>query len=1256
MNYPSMRIEGAILSPDIVERLEDAPGQKPVDFGFDSTIKVKDEIVRAWADAQDYWRIYQRKLESIKADSPATTETRQQWIVPFLSLLGYQLEYQSRGVELNGKLYAISHRVVNQGHTPVHVIGCNEPAGLDRKPERAVLRMSAHAMLQEYLNLQDELYGIVTNGRSLRLLRDSSRLVKLTYLEFDLDRIFTDGLFADFAVLFRLLHASRLPATPESSAESLIERYHQDSLDSGARIRDGLSYAVEHAIRNFANGFLSHPENNELRELVASDQLKPDKYYQQLLRLIYRLLFLMVIEERDLVYPKEASASRRSTYDKYYSLRRLRNLSEKRYLADRRRHDHWQSLLSTFQLFEADGPGDKLGIAPLAGDLFDPNAIGILNRCTLGNDTLLESLRLLSLYSHPDTGHLIRVNYGALNVEEFGSVYEGLLEYIPVFITVGARTEFSFERGDDTTGSHYTPDDFVQPLIKHSLDYLISDRLKEKNPERALLSLRVADISCGSGHILLAAARRIATQLASVRTGEEQPSPSAFRIAVRDVIRECIYGVDLNPLAVELCKVALWLEAHIPGLPLNFLDHHIKRGNAIVGYARREDVDYGVPDEAFAKQPDDDKDLGATFRKKNKDERKAKKQAKLNLSPAIKKQLDSIIPEWRELSALPEKTPEEVEEKKRRFHKFTHEKAPWLLGNIAGIPIAQFFLRKTHQTKSQIITDSEFQDYWSGRRHPQGQGIAAATAIAHDRCFFNWFLEFPDIIEQGGFDCLLGNPPYMKGRAISGTHGDSLFKWITYCFHPSGGLADLVVYFLRRCVQIKRSGGFIALIATNTISEGDSRKFGLSYLQENNYKLCYARKSVKWPGKHANLHVSLVSLTDSDTKTRYFIHDTEVKEISPYLTQDVEPDPVKLAANSNRAFAGSVLIGQFELEHMEGESLLADNINKDIVKPYLIGDDVNNRPDHSASRYVIDFKGRGLDESRKWPELISLIEQRVKPSRDKSKQKDYREKWWLFARNAKKLYDLLEQQRFCLVATKTTKHISFVRIEPNNIVLDQSLTVIVEGSWEIFAVLQSTFHDAWARRFGTTHETRARYNNTDCFEKYPFPLFDNKGVVNTIVHIGETYHEHRRKLLLNMNLGLTKAYNLFHTPDLTPGLISKAIKQDETSSTTALEGLRLLRNLHTDLDLSVLEAYGWHQPSKQGPAIDLQHDFYEVDYLPENDRIRYTISPGARKEVLCRLLALNHERAKAEGTETKAARKKSSKKSKKQDINQQELL
>lgn len=961
MNYPSIRIEGAILSPDILDRLEEALGQRPADFGLEGSAKVKDEIARAWADAQDYWRIFQRKLETLRAESPATTETRNLWITPLLGLLGYQLEYQAKGVELNGKIYPISHRITNRGHTPVHIIGYQEQAGLDRKPERTHIgtpRMSAHALVQEYLNLHDELYGLVTNGRVLRLLRDSSRLIKLSYLEFDLDRIFNDGLFADFAVLYRLLHVTRLPASVETAAECLIERYHQDSIESGARIRDGLSRAVEQAIRDFANGFLSHPDNAALRDEIAAGKLTPEVYYQHLLRLIYRLLFLMVIEERGLVFPPASTTVQRDIYDRYYSLQRLRRLSEKRHLADRRQHDLWLSLNATFRLFEAHGPGEKLGLAPLAGDLFHARAIGPLGRATLGNDVLLNCLRSLNLYQNPDTGQLVRVSYAALNVEEFGSVYEGLLEYQPVFLTGSSNPEFGFAQGDQRaiTGSHYTPDELVQPLIKHSLDYLIADRLKAPDPAGALLDLRVTDIACGSGHILLAAARRIATELAIIRTGEEQPSPSAFRAAVRDVIRECIYGVDLNPLAVELCKVALWLEAHIPGEPLNFLDHHIKCGSAIVGYVRREELERGVPDEAFKTLPGDEKEAAALLRKRNKLERTAHAAGQIPLAPSLQKQLDDILRGWRELATLPEETPDQIEAKKTRYLAFTQSQDAWLLNQIAAIPIAQFYLRKTSGDLQKVTTDAAFRRYLTGEVSPQGQATAEAWAMAERKRFFHWFLEFPEIIGRGGFDCILGNPPYLGGQALSGTYGHTFCEYVKFEYAPAG-LSDLVVYFVRRIYNLLRPGGFTAFITTNSIKDGDIRRDGLEQILEQGGTINMAVRGIKWPGR-ANLVVSLVAVHKGEWLGKRVLDDKVVPYINPYFEDSQDGgEPKTLDENTKRVFQGSIFLGEgFLLTRAEAQALIeSDTRNQEVIFPVLIGQEVNNNPDQEPGRSIINF-------------------------------------------------------------------------------------------------------------------------------------------------------------------------------------------------------------------------------------------------------------------------------------------------------------
>lgn len=1235
MNYPSIRIEGSILSPDVLDRLDDLAGQRPTDFGLEGTDKVKDEIARAWADAQDYWRIFQRKLESLRPESPATTETRQQWVLPLLGLLGYQLEYQPRSAEVNGKLYPLSHRVANRGGTVVHVVGARDPAGLDRKPEPrpGVLRMSAHAMVQEYLNLADELYALVTNGRLLRLLRDSSRLVKLTYLEFDLDRIFGDGLFADFALLYRLLHASRLPGNRDEAAHSWIERYHQDSLDAGSRIREGLSKAVEQAIVGLANGFLQHKANEALREQVAAGHVSASDFYKELLRLIYRLLFLMVIEERGLVFPQATPARQREIYEQFYSVTRLRRLSEKRHLADRRHADLWPALRDTFRLFQAGGSGAKLGVLPLAGDLFGPEAIATLAGCTLGNDALLAALRALSLYHHPDTGHLIRANYGALNVEEFGSVYEGLLEYEPVILPDGAQTCFAFKAGEEraNTGSHYTSDELVQPLIKHSLDHLIAERLKAPDPQAALLALRLADVACGSGHILLAAARRIGQELAIVRTGEDQPSPLALRTAVRDVIRHCIYGVDLNPLAVELCKVALWLEAHVPGEPLSFLDHHIKCGNAIVGYVRREDIgSRGVPDEAFVTMPGDDPEVAAALRRRNKNERQG--QRALKFDPELERVLGEALQDWRMFDALPEHTPEEVEVKRRHFEAlFESAPAVWM-EQLAAIPIAQFYLPKLSSRPDIHVTEEEFRSYWNREQKAQSRAVEEAWAVSYDKRFFHWFIEFQDVIADGGFDCILGNPPYLGGQALSGKYGHPFCHYAKWQFAPVG-LSDLVAFFVRRLFELTKPGGFISFLTTNSIKDGDVRRDGLEHVLATGGQINHAVRGIKWPGT-AKLVVSMVTIHKGPWDLPRVLDGRVVGTISAFLEDAVDAgEPKELKANAAKVFQGAIFLGDGFVLSREDAALMVkqDPLSAEVVFPIINGQDTNGSPDQTPGRMIINFGFRSEAAAKDFPAAFDRIEQLVRPERAKDNRALYRERWWQFAEGRRGLVDALMNVERCFIAARTTKHLNF-SLSPTNRVFSDALYVFTSDRWDHYAVVQSTLHEVWARKYSGALETRLRYSPSDCFETFAFPGNLWRTADASLAQLGEQYHEHRRRLMHELWLGLTDIYNLFHARDLSPELVAKVGKKPADVSRKGYDCLLELRRLHAALDNAARDAYGWSD-------LNLDHDFVEVETLPENDRVRYTISPAARKEVLKRLLALNHERASQEVAQAPAADK-----------------
>jgi len=853
MNFPSVDILGSILSPELLAKIrsEQATFQQGKDFYPDLTnAKLKDEISLAWQEAKGQWTIYKSKLSRLKEGETGTTETRNFWISPLLTNLGYNLTFSRQSEELNGKSFPIGYRDINLDGFPIYVGGYHE--SLDKRPENKQLRVSPHAMVQEYLNYSEHLYGMVTNGRQLRLLRDASRITRLSYVEFNLEKMMEEDLYSDFVILYRVLHSSRMPKKIDGGAESIIEKYHQEGLEAGSTIRSKLGDAVKEAIKNLANGFINHPNNLALREAVTSGNFSADEYYRHQLRIIYRLLFLFVIEERNLVYAdnKTPEAKRfNQIYFNYYSLLRLRKLAKKLLPPEASRHyELWQGLISTFSLFEKKEIGEKLGIMALQGDLFGYHAISgngyDLHQCYLSNAVMLNIIKSLSYFEN-DNGVLIAVNYGGLDVEEFGSVYEGLLELKLEVKKIEGSDQYSCsfdtsnERGK--SGSHYTPEELVQPLIKHSLEYLIEDRIKPYQQKKAnkestiqsLLSLKIADVACGSGHILLSAARRLALEIARVQTEEEQPNPVAIRKAMKDVVRNCIYGVDKNPLAVELCKIALWLEAYNPGEPLNFLDHHIKCGDAIVGLAQRSEMENGIADEAFKTLPGDDKNVASAFSKRNKAETKRASTAnagqQLTTEHQVESNVQEAMAEYKTFSQLPETTPEEIERKAKAYKKFIDGKGFTFLKAMADTKCAQFFIPKTEANKENLMTDADYRLILSGYKGWQDRKVEKATAIAHAQRFFHWFIEFPEVFSEGGFDCILGNPPFLGGQKLSGSFGDAFLESIKYQFAPIGAV-DLVTYFFRRIFNIIKPKGFQSLISTNTIAQGKAREDGLDVI------------------------------------------------------------------------------------------------------------------------------------------------------------------------------------------------------------------------------------------------------------------------------------------------------------------------------------------------------------------------------------------------------------------------------------------
>ncbi|GBD02281.1 Type IIS restriction enzyme Eco57I [bacterium HR18] len=740
----AVHLEGGLFSPDLLKRLQagNLTGQRP-------GRSVVDEAAEAYRDAQGLWKVFRRRLERLPEDDPATSLTREDWVVPLLGLLGYELRYNPRAYDVGGVSYAISHRAGEQEDAPpVHIVGARRELG--RVDPSGRPRLSPHALLQEFLNRSEHLWGIVTNGRVLRLLRKSTLLRRQAYVEFDLEAVFDaeDGdRFGDFLLLYWLLHRTRLPQGVADAGGCWLERYHQEAQEQGNRARDRMRDGVEECLKILGTGFLR--ANPGWRADAA-------QLYTDLLRLVYRFLFLLVAEERGLLGESDL-------YREHYSVSRLRRLVD-RLEAYTEHDDLWQSLRVLWHLLrdptpQADGRplASLLGLPVLDGGLFEPIPLEDL---TITNRDLLEAFWHLAYYSDSSSSSLHRVNYAALDVEELGSVYESLLDYHPQIDTSGSVPRFELAYGSErkSTGSYYTPPELVQELIRSALEPVLAERLKStktlQEKERAILSIRVLDPACGSGHFLLAAARRLGKELARVRTEEEEPSPEVLREATREVIAHCIYGVDKNPLAVELCRVALWLESHAKGKPLTFLDHRIRCGDSLVGVLDVAALREGIPDAAYQPVGGDDRAVARALKQRNAQERSGQMGL---FEGSLEDALLSGALAALDVEAIPDDTPQEIARKAERHRQVQQSLDP--MRQAANLWTAAFF-QEMKPGGLAITTDTV-------RRALAGQSLdgrvaGAADSLAQRLHFFHWPLEFPEVFADGGFDVVLGNPPWER--------------------------------------------------------------------------------------------------------------------------------------------------------------------------------------------------------------------------------------------------------------------------------------------------------------------------------------------------------------------------------------------------------------------------------------------------------------------------------------------------------------
>jgi hypothetical protein len=786
------------------------------------------------------------------------------------------------------------------------------------------------------------------------------------------------------------------------------------------------------------------------------------------------------------------------------------------------------------------------------------------------------------------------------------------LETVRVKNTTRARpNQLVIQPGEERrrTSSHYTPKSLTAPIVRRTLEPLLA-AMGPEPPSGLILSLRVCDPAMGSGAFLVEACRFLADQLVAAWTREGRaelvasPHEDVNLHARRLVAQTCLYGVDKNRLAVGLAKLSLWLETMARDLPFTFLDHALRWGDSLVGLTFEQI-------QGFHWQPTAQIDFATD-----------------ELTVA----LEEAIVERRKIQELAaDPSPWAQQEKEWLLHDA--EDALLRVRLIADLIVGAFFAAdKDRERQKELGRRLQLVTEWlkAGGREIPAELIVMQNEIRERIPVFHWMIEFPEVFYaerpdplDGGrlngaawMDAFVGNPPFLGGRRISGEFGDEYSQWLEL-IHNASKNADMSAHFFRRADLLLGPNGTCGLLATNTIAQGDTRNVGLQHLLNKDHFIYAATRSKLWPGD-ASVAVSVVHLAKGKAGSyvdQVVLDGVSTKTISSRLLPETErPDPVALEQNSNISFQGSILVGiGFLLTPEQRRHLISANPkNSAIIKPYISGEEVNSDPTQSFHRYAIDFGDRSLESAGEWPELLDIIQQKVKPDRDQVNRGAHRLYWWHFGDKRPALYRALSAFPKCLVTSRVTKHLSF-SFQGVGKIFSEQLYVFILDRFSSFASLQSRSHESWARLLSSSMRTDLRYSASECFETFPFPQTDPRTVIPTLEDIGQRLYDTRAKFMLDTQQGLTTTYNLLKDPDCHEPPIEE------------------LRRLHEEMDRAVLAAYGWDDvpvPPYGTPTTDAERRALEA----------------FEDEVIDRLFILNAQRAEEEKRQITAKPVKAAKK------------
>lgn len=1106
------------------------------------------------------------------------------------------------------------------------------------------------------------------------------------------------------------------------------------SLKFQDEVTDALGEQVRRAVEVLIQT-LDKADQDRNRELLHD--VKESELHEASLTVMMRLVFLLSAEERGLLLMGD------ERYETNYALSTLRmQLRKESEEILERRGDAWSRLLAIFRAVFGGIEHENLRLPALGGSLFDPDRFPFLEGRAKGSNWRSDAAQPLPIDNRTVLLLLEAIqqfqgrtlSYRALDVEQIGYVYEGLLERtvkrtdevtLELDATKNAKTpwiklaeldsarldsaarlaELLQERSgssasrvrndlakpvDDTladrlltacqgdtklrdrvkpyahllrtdpwgyplvypagafivttgsdrreTGTHYTPKSLTEAIVAETLtpeayvgpaEGTPREQWALKSPAE-LLDLKICDPAMGSGAFLVQACRWLSDRLVEAWSLVEangktvsvdgkvleagaatEPLPrdcEARTVIARRLIAErCLYGVDLNPLAVELAKLSIWLVTLAKGRPFGFLDHNLRCGNSLLGIHRLDQLT-----------------LLAT---------NLTGQGQLRLfGQNIERAVREAIELRQQLREMPIRDIRDVEAMAhldadaRRRLEVPESIADAFVGDVFATGL-NTSARETGLASLAVLAgqavDGSLDSLDAIRRRSI---LALSTDLPADkpaRQPFHWPLEFPEVFarERGGFDGIVGNPPFLGGQRITGVAGTAFRDWlVTHIAEGRRGSADLVAYFFLRSWSLLRDGGGFGLLAVNTIAEGDTRQVGLEAMVGAGAVIHAAYPNEPWPGKAAVV-TSRVHVHKGEWAGECSLLGRPAPFISAFLSDREEWSPERLRTNEGLAYQGSIVLGMgFVLTSDEAQRMLdADPRNSEVIFPYINGEDLNSDPEQRPSRWVINFWDWSEDRAKEYELPWRRLEETVKAERQSNNRKVYRDCWWQFAEKRPALYHAIgwghqfekhpsgwdstePKQSTVLVCSEVTKHLGFVRM-PNICIMSANLDVF--KSVGLFTVCQSSLHEIWARQYSSKLETRLKYSPGNAFETFAFPAGFNDRPDSQLDSLGGHFHQARIDVMRTDRIGLTKLYNRFHS---------------DSERDPRIEGLRALQ---CEMDAAVARAYGWND-------IDLSHGFHEVPYLPEKDRVRFTISDTARLEVLRRLSELNRLRYEEE--------------------------